>query len=299
VPGDTAYSVSSVIQLCEDAMLQSNPSPAPWAYSSIMVPMDLDPACEHRLNVAAALADRFSSRLIGIAAREIAVPPYFETPADGVASIVEIEERSAAEDIGKAEALFRRVVGTRERIEWRHALGPATDSVLQQARAADLIVVGRPGRDGRALGSMAPDGGDLVMDAGRPVLFVPPHVDSLSAKRIVIGWKDTREARRAVWDGLPFLKRAKEVLVVSVDVDSDSADDVAGYLGCHDVEACALVRPGSTNAAADEIVRIAQQEGADLIVCGAYGHSRTREWIFGGVTRDLLDRAPLCCLMTH
>lgn len=280
-------------------MLQSDPSPAPWAYSSIMVPMDLGPACESRLNVAIDLANRFASRLIGVAAREIVAPPYFEMPADGVASIVEIEERSAAEDMGQVEALFRRVVGARERIEWRHALGPATDYVLQQTRAADLIVAGRPGRDGRALASMAPDGGDLVMDAGRPVLFVPPHVDNLSAKRIVVGWKDTRESRRAVWDGLPFLKRAKEFFVVSVDVDSGGAGDVARYLGCHGVEACALVRPASTIAAADEIVRIAQQEGADLIVCGAYGHSRMREWVFGGVTRDLLDRAPLCCLMTH
>jgi nucleotide-binding universal stress UspA family protein len=264
-----------------------------------MVPMDLDPACERRTSLAVDLADRFSSRLIGVAARHIAVPPYFEMPPDGVASIIEIEERTAAEDIGKVEALFRRVVGARERIEWRHALTPATDYVLQQARAADLIVVGLPGRDGRALGSMGPDGGDLVMDVGRPVLFVPPHIDNLSAKRIVVGWKDSREARRAAWDGLPFLKRAEKVFVVSVDVDNDSADDVARYLGCHGVEACVLVRPGSTSTVADEIVRIAEQEGADLIVCGAYGHSRMREWIFGGVTRDLLDHAPLCCLMTH
>jgi nucleotide-binding universal stress UspA family protein len=261
--------------------------------------MDLDPACERRTNLAAALADRFSSRLIGVAAREIVVPPYFETPVDGVASIVEIEERSAAENIGKVEALFRRVAGARERIEWRHALGPATDYVLQQARAADLIVVSRPGRDGRALGSMGINGGDLVMDAGRPVLFVPPHLDNLSAKRVVVGWKDSREARRAVWDSLPFLKRAEEVFVVSIDADRGSADDVAGYLGCHGVEACTLARPRPAIAVADEIVRIAEQEGADLIVCGAYGHSRTREWIFGGVTRDLLDHAPLCCLMTH
>lgn len=139
----------------------------------------------------------------------------------------------------------------------------------------------------------------LCEDAECPVLFVPPHLDNLFAKRIVVGWKDSREARRAVWDGLPFLKRAEEVFVVSVDVDRGSADDVARYLGCYGVEACALARPRPTIAVADEIVRIAEQEGADLIVCGAYGHSRTREWIFGGVTRDLLDHAPLCCLTTH
>ncbi len=140
---------------------------------------------------------------------------------------------------------------------------------------------------------MSVDGGDLVMDAGRPVLFVPPGVDFLSAKRIVIAWKDTREARRAVWDSMPFLKRAAEVSIVVIDSEDGSARDVATYLGCHGVAATTTTRPESEIAVAVKIVHIAQQEGADLIVCGAYGHSRAREWAFGGVTRDLLEGSPL------
>ena len=146
---------------------------------------------------------------------------------------------------------------------------------------------------------MSVDAGSLVMDAGRPVLFVPPKVDYLAAKCIVIGWKDSREARRAVWDSLPLLKTAKDVLVVSVDEDNDGAKDVVNHLACHGVAASNLGRPVSAAGIADDLVGIAQQQGADLIVCGAYGHSRAREWILGGVTHDLLDHAPLCCLMSH
>jgi nucleotide-binding universal stress UspA family protein len=137
------------------------------------------------------------------------------------------------------------------------------------------------------------------MANGRPVLFAPPDIDHLSAKRIIIGWKDSRESRRAVWDALPLLKGAQEVLVVSVGSDNHAAKDVAAYLRNHRVQVSALNQPAPVRSAGDELLRIAEQETSDLIVCGAYGHSRAREWVFGGVTRDLLNHASVCCLMVH
>lgn len=280
-------------------MPQSNQSPAAWTYASIMVPMDGDPAAESRVKLATGLADRFSSRLIGVAAHAIAVPLYFETPVPGIAGSIELEERRAEQEMAKAEAVFRRVVGTRNRVEWRHTTGFPLDYALEQARAADLIVAGRPDRDENRSDPMHVDGGDLVMSAGRPVLFVPPQIDYLAAKHVVIGWKDGREARRAVFDSLPFLKAAKDVFIVSVDNNDLAAKDVAVYLGHHGVTASAHSQAPSDNAVADTLIRVAGQEGADLIVCGAYGHSRAREWVFGGVTRDLLDHAGVCCFMAH
>lgn len=280
-------------------MPESTSSPKPSGYTSIMVPMDLDPETERRAGLAVNLADRFSARLIGVAAQPIVAPMYFEAPVEGVASIIEIEERSARENNRKAELVFRRVAGNRNHIEWREALALPLEHAVEQARAADLIVTARPRRDGRAFSPTIIDGGDLVMDAGRPVLFVPPGVHHLSAKRIVVAWKDSREARRAVWDALPLLKEAQEVLVVSIGNGSQAAKDVAAYLGRHGVNASTLNRPNVAGSVGDEIVRVTEQEAADLIVCGAYGHSRTREWAFGGVTRDLLDRSPVCCLMAH
>jgi nucleotide-binding universal stress UspA family protein len=217
-----------------------------------------------------------------------------------VPSIIELEERRIAEDLVKVESVFRAIVGSRSRVEWRQSVAFPTPFVLEQACAADLIVVARPQRDRRASGPPSIDGGYLVMDAGRPVLFVPPQVEYLSAKRIVIGWKDVREARRAVHDGLPLLTRAEEVLIVSSGGDSRGARDVGAYLGCHGIDAHILAPPVSpVGSTADELVRIAQGEGADLIVSGAYGHNRAREWVFGGVTHDLLHHSPLCCLMSH
>ena len=261
--------------------------------------MDLNPGTEQRATLAADLADRFSSRLIGIAAQAILAPMYFEAPVPGIPSILEIEERSARENIATAEKTFRKIAGSRNQVEWRQAVRFPLDYALEQARAADLIVAARPRHGEHAPELMSVDGGDLVMDAGRPVLFVPPHVDHLLAKRVVVGWKDTRESRRAVWDALPMLKTAEEVVVASIEVDSEGGKDVVRFLGSHGVNDAILSRPKPNGSVGDELLRIAEAELADLIVCGAYGHSRTQEWVFGGVTRELLDHCPVCCLMAH
>jgi len=279
-------------------MSLSAQAPAASSYASIMVPMDLRPETTRRAKLATELADRFSARLIGIAAEEIKAPLYFEEAGAAVESIIELQTRQATKDLAEAEAAFKGVAGTRNRVEWRQALASPTAHVLEQARAADLIVAARPNLE-TATNPMWVDGGELVMDAGRPVLFVPPHADYLAAKRIVVGWKDSREARRAVWDSLPFLKAAEDVILVSTESERDSLADVKNYLTAHGVKASLLKRPNPTGPVGDEIVTVAKLEGADLIVTGAYGHSRTREWAFGGVTQQLLHHSPICCLMAH
>jgi nucleotide-binding universal stress UspA family protein len=148
---------------------------------------------------------------------------------------------------------------------------------------------------------MAASPGDLVMESGRSVLIVPPLMDHMFANRIVVAWKDTREARRAVWDSLPFLKRADVVFVVAIgDNDrKEAANDVSAYLARHGIASRALLRGIPDSTVAEDILQVANDEGANLIVSGAYGHSRVHEWIFGGVTRALLNDAPVCCLMSH
>jgi nucleotide-binding universal stress UspA family protein len=277
--------------------MPSKPS-ARSTYASIMILAGLDPDAEGRIRLATGLADHFGSRIIGVAAEEILAPLYFEAPAEGVASIIEIEERKAKEDIAKAESMFRRIAGVRDGLEWRSVYGAPVEFVATQARAADLIVVGRPPGTS-ASQAMGVDPGDLLMNAGRPVLLVPPRVDHLSAKRIAVAWKDTREARRAVFDSVPMLAQADEVFVVSIGSEDQGARDVAAYLGRHGIQALTVLRPETGASAGDQLLRIVEEQGADLIVCGAYGHSRAREWVFGGVTRDLLDHAPICCLMSH
>ena len=268
-------------------------------YASIMVLTDLEPDTEQRTKLALALADRFCSRLIGVAARPIVPPLYYETPVPGLESAVELEERYAMRDVAHAEAAFRKIVGSRNCVEWRQAHAFPTPFVLEQARAADLIVA-RMARWRREVAAwMSPDAGDLVMGAGRPILFTPPDVDYLRAKNVVIAWSDTREARRAVADAMPFLKVADDVTVTTFGSDERGAKDVVSYLSCHGIDASVRRKDVSPGDIAEELMRAAEAEAADLLVCGAYGHSRAKEWIFGGVTRDLLDHGRLCCLMAH
>lgn len=172
--------------------------------------------------------------------------------------------------------------------------------LLEQTGAADVVIVGRQGRSDHRDWRFSVDPGVIVLEAGRPILLVPPNTDRLSAQRIVIAWKNAREARRAVWDALPFLKDAEAVLVVSAGPEESGARDLQGYLRKHSITAN-LVQDSAIGegSIADVLLKRAQREGADLLVSGAYGHSRTREWILGGVTRDLLDHASICCLMSH
>ncbi|SFI13401.1 Nucleotide-binding universal stress protein, UspA family [Bosea sp. OK403] len=269
------------------------------SYASLMVPVHLGGNAEGPIKLAASLADRFASRLIGVAAAEIVVPYYGDSISAADALLLQNAEQTAGEEVARAEALFRRTVGCSSAIEWRSSLSEPRGFILSQSRAADLLVLGRQGVDDQ--GRMAVAANDLVMDLGRPILLVPPQVESLSAKHVVVAWKDTREARRAVWDALPFLVRAELVYVASVgpEANEQGIADVCSHLSQHHVAARPISRSGDIASETHEIIDIAQQQGADLIVAGAYGHSRMREWLFGGMSRDLLDTVPLCCLMSH
>jgi nucleotide-binding universal stress UspA family protein len=121
----------------------------------------------------------------------------------------------------------------------------------------------------------------------------------------VLGWKDTREARLAVRNALPFLKKASRVTTVEICTSDDQdlargrVRDVAKYLRGHGVKSETDVRVHMAESDAHHLIRVAEEDGADLIVAGAYGHSRLGEWMFGGMTRGLLDEAPFCLLMSH
>jgi nucleotide-binding universal stress UspA family protein len=153
--------------------------------------------------------------------------------------------------------------------------------------------------------------GDLIMQAGRPVLTVPSaaatglaDANHLPLDHVLVAWKDTREARRAVADALPLLLQASAVSVVEIadETDLDAAhrrvSDVVHWLKRHHIHAQGSAQQSVGNDAT-ALHTIAQERRADLIVAGAYGHSRLREWVLGGVTRDLLLNANRCSLVSH
>ncbi|KQO74812.1 universal stress protein [Methylobacterium sp. Leaf89] len=268
--------------------------------SNIMVSVDLGAAASDRVRLTAGLAERFGSKLTGVAGRPVLGP----IPIGDVLQAERAwaaEERSAEEDLAAAQALFAREAAAAQSRAWRSVTGSPLAYLAAQARSADLVVVGRQGPGDGDPGVMAVSVGPLLMEVGRPVLLTPPGLAHLAAKRIVVAWKDTREARRAVHDALPLLARADKVhiAVVGPAADQEGAEDAAAYLSGHGVTVTThLLRSPEINPA-EEILRFARREEADLVVMGAYGRSRLREWIFGGVTRDIIQTTPLCCLMSH
>lgn len=268
--------------------------------SNILVSVDRGATAVDRVRLAADIAWRFDTTLIGVAARQLVTMIPVES-ADASQRIFEIEETRAKEELAEGRALFEREAGERVRTAWREALAEPLAFLVEQARAAGLVVVSRQGPADGDPGPMGVAAGGLLMEAGRPVLIVPPGLHRLSAKRIVVAWKDTREARRAVHDALPFLVRADQVhvAVAGPEARREGATDVAAYLSGHGIRVATHLLHKPKISVADEILRFARREEADLIVMGAYGHSRLREWVFGGATREMLETTTVCCLMSH
>ena len=172
-----------------------------------------------------------------------------------------------------------------------------------EARAADLVIIGsHPVRDDvyRAF-----DPGTVILNAGRPVLVVPDAAAGSSGARVLVAWKDTREARHAVQSALPYLKVAKHVSLVEIAegvlewAARSQLDDVEKYLLRHGVKVSGKSVLTPEGLPADQLMNIARGDGVDLIVAGAYGHTRLGEWVFGGVTRGLLERSDICCLFSN
>jgi nucleotide-binding universal stress UspA family protein len=207
--------------------------------------------------------------------------------------------RARLDEIGEG---FRAKGEHLRQIEWRSALELPHELVSREARAADLIIVGTRHTGGNRQDLVDP--GAILLRAGRPVLVVPAAAAPPQLRRVLVAWKDTRECRRALRDALPFLQRAKEVLILGIDEGQRETArihlaDVAGYLRRHGVVVAREVWRQARGPIAAELLHLVRDEGADLIVAGGYGHSRLGEWIFGGVTHELLASSPVCCLLSH
>lgn len=277
------------------------------ALASFIVHVDRDAESDGRLRVACSLAARFDARLIGISAAMMDLPvidPMGYAPID--AESIAGERESLEADLKAAAEKFRLCADEKKlKTEWRSNLEFPADMLCRQARAGDLVIIGR----GKVEKSTGPqrviDPGDVLMQAGRPVLVVPPGLTDLALDHAIVAWKDTRESRRAVADALPLLAAARAVSILKLCGDGEAEEsrnavaDVAAYLSRHGIAAKSEVRVLSRSDPATEIIAFAKQQGGDLIVAGAYGHARLREWVFGGVTYELIKRSPVCCLLSH
>ena len=279
------------------------------SYPTIVVHLDAAKRRPQTLDVALGLAESFDAHLVGLFAP---APVWVPTPAvgEGASVLREIEgERQRAALAAQAEQEFREVTARRgsTRTEWRDLPGDPLHAVRLSARYADLVVLGQADRSDADAEDLTSFPGDVVLSAGRPALFVPyaGHFPTLG-KRILVAWNASREAARAVHDALPLLERAQHVEVVAFDPQSGGADhgdrpgaDVALYLARHGVKTSAAQQRGTGIDVGAQILSRAADVEADLIVMGAYGHSRFRERVLGGATRTLLESMTVPVLMSH
>jgi nucleotide-binding universal stress UspA family protein len=273
-------------------------------YSTIMVSLALDQSNEARLEAAGQIAERFDSGIVGIAASQFSPPLYF-TSGEQAQNLLDQGLASIKKRMLELEAQFREATKNRAKhVEWRCAIDFPARYILQEARCADIIVSGGQRRaisDPFALASPT----DIVMQAGRPLFIAPDNVDWLDLRSVLVAWKDTPEARRAIVDSLPMLRKARDVTVAEiVEVDDgrpaalSRVRDVVAWLSRHNVSASELV-PEEIGHAIVQLDAIAADVAAGMVVAGAYGHSRFREWILGGVTRHLITQSARCVLLSH
>ena len=275
--------------------------------ASFIVHADRDPESDGRIHVACSLAARFNARVIGLAAAMLDLPvidPMGYAPID--AETIANERDILEADLKAAADKFRLCAEEKKlKMEWRSNLEFPADMICRQARAGDFVIIGRGDVEKSTGLQRLLDPGDVLMQAGRPVLIVPPGVTELALDHVVIAWKDTRESRRAIADALPLLAVARAVSILELCGEDEVEDarkavaDVVGYLDHHGIVAKSEVQVLRQGDPATKITAFAKQQGADLIVAGAYGHARLREWVFGGVTYELIKKSPVCCLLSH
>ncbi len=274
------------------------------ALTSLMACLHLDRPNGAVLAVARDLAGKFDAAVIGVAAKQANM--HLSARPAGPTEPHEHEVRKFRELAEAAEREFRQAFPETASLAWRAQLtfGPASEFVAHEARAVDLLVISSEAKDHFIFPSGCAEPGDLLMRAGRPILAVPASAQGFAFGSALICWKDLREARRAVSDALPLLRAMERVDVVEI-VEAQRVDEaraglseLAEWLRRHGIEAnVSAEAPQGTEAG--QLRSIARERNVDLIVAGAFGHSRLRQWAFGGVTRDLVLSADRCVLASH
>ena len=191
--------------------------------------------------------------------------------------------------------------------EARVVVDEVADAMVQHGRYSDLVVVGQSSREVGFEGVAFDLPQQVLLHGGVPVLIVPCHGAFADVgRRVLVAWKDTREAARALRDALPILKRSERVVLLELGearrkpIAVELANATATWLAGHGVAAERRTETGAIEVGlGDELLSRAADLGADLIVMGGYGHGRAREWALGGVTRHLLDHMTVPTLMSH
>ncbi|MGO4707324.1 universal stress protein [Microvirga sp. 2MCAF38] len=278
----------------------------------ILVHLDGSPEDEMRIGHAESIASTHEAHITGLFTNSL--PDYaafasMDGGAGAAALLAQLQDESKREADEVQQRLterFARLGVSNEIRRIEDVPGLISNLVASEARWGDLMVVGQPYRE-----NSKTDWDDLfetvLFEGGRSVLVIPPNRQPTDAiRRILICWRDSREATRAVAEALPFLEKATRTEILVVDPTPDGsgtksapATDIARHLDRHGTEVEINLVESEDRGISEVVLEQARRLSADLVVMGGYGHSRAREWIMGGATRDMLANSEFPILMAH
>ncbi|MFN4089801.1 MAG: universal stress protein [Alphaproteobacteria bacterium] len=256
------------------------------------------------------LAQRFGARLNAVHVRydPATAVAYAGAGAAGIGAgagmemILQAAEEEAAERERRARALFDEVAAGRAEAHLHVVAGAEAELIASYARLSDLILFPRPGEG--VSSSTERDIEAALFESGRPVYLVPPAAPTVTEHpgTVVIAWNDSPEAARALDAGLPFLAGAARALVLSVGDAAPTA--VCDYLAAHGIAAEALAIASESSGLFDDptgglILQTCAEQGAGLLVMGAFTHMRIRQMVIAGATRTVMSQAPIPVMMRH
>lgn len=270
----------------------------------LLVHVEPGAVAEQRLRYAVSMAQSRDMKLIGLAVRLSASAAVSTTLGDIAATAALCE--ASGECCVTAKELFDRVTqGSGIALEWCEGSGSPVQVIAAEAARADFVVIGRNDRIDNDSGVYQIAPAELIMASGTPAVVVSADAPtSFAARRILLAWKSSPQAARAARDALSVMKSAETVVLTEAVAESEdgkygiSAEAMASYLGSHGVNV-SIRRLQATDDAGYQLIEAAADNECDLIVAGAYGHSRLREWVLGGVTRSLLVTPTVPCILSH
>ncbi len=275
-------------------------------YKSIVVCLDSSARSTQRMNFAIDMAAQFDAHLTGLYLTHQIIYPVMPEAGFGPL-IVQLEEELEASRKRAEHAFLDAARRAGIPFNWEAFRGHDFDLAAARARTADLVIVGQRDPDDSEAFNNEGFPELVVMGAGRPTLFLP-YIGTRSEafKRVLVAWNGSRESARALADALPLLTRADNVLVTTVESVAEERGpitvpgvDVASFLSRHGVKAEITRTAGIDISAGEWLLSQAADLGIDLLVAGAYGHGRVREFVLGGVTRTLLHEMTVPVLMSH
>lgn len=277
------------------------------ALKDLLVHVDDSEGNAGRVDAAVRLAAAHDAHLTGlyVGSDANAMPMYTDAHIPG--EVLEEQRQATIERAGKAKTVFEEAASRAGLShEWRFVEGELTRTLSLHARYVDLLIIGQANRnDYQSLSQGVVE--QVLLDVGRPVLLIPYiGAPETLGERVLVAWNASREAMRAIHDAMALLERARAVSVLSINPPRGSAGDgdvpggdISLHLARHGVRAEAVHIESGDMAVGELLLSRAVDLETDLIVMGAYGHSRYRELVLGGATRELLESMTVPVLMSH